>query len=136
MTAAEELAAGIGYTAPACDALGVPRASLYRWRRPGKVGVPTTMTPLAGVGDQVGHLSRRQRVVCDQSVDRLFPPLRWGPVALPGPRCGLRELWAVTDGPTMSTQAAASAARRIVGWVVFNIVSLPCPGPGQGNTTT
>jgi transposase InsO family protein len=35
MAAAEELAAGIGYTAPACDALGVPRASLYRWRRPG-----------------------------------------------------------------------------------------------------
>ncbi len=34
MAAAEELAAGIGYTAPACDALGVPRASLYRWRRP------------------------------------------------------------------------------------------------------
>jgi len=35
MAAAEELAAGIGYTAPACDALGVPRASLYRWRRAG-----------------------------------------------------------------------------------------------------
>jgi len=35
MAAAEELAAGIGYTAPACNALGVPRASLYRWRRPG-----------------------------------------------------------------------------------------------------
>jgi len=35
MLAAEELAAGIGYTAPACDALGVPRASLYRRRRPG-----------------------------------------------------------------------------------------------------
>jgi len=35
MAAAEELAAGIGYTAPACEALGVPRASLYRWRRPG-----------------------------------------------------------------------------------------------------
>ncbi len=35
MVAAEELAAGIGYTAPACDALGVPRASLYRRRRPG-----------------------------------------------------------------------------------------------------
>ena len=35
MAAAEELAAGIGYTAPACDALGVPRASLYRRRRPG-----------------------------------------------------------------------------------------------------
>jgi putative transposase len=34
MAAAEELAAGIGYTAPACDALGVPRASLYRRRRP------------------------------------------------------------------------------------------------------
>jgi putative transposase len=34
MAAAEELAAGIGYTAPACDALGVSRASLYRWRRP------------------------------------------------------------------------------------------------------
>jgi len=34
MAAAEELAAGIGYTAPACNALGVPRASLYRWRRP------------------------------------------------------------------------------------------------------
>ena len=34
MAAAEELAAGIGYTGPACDALGVPRASLYRWRRP------------------------------------------------------------------------------------------------------
>jgi len=35
MAAAEELTAGIGYTAPACEALGVPRASLYRWRRPG-----------------------------------------------------------------------------------------------------
>lgn len=35
MAAAEELAAGIGCTAPACDALGVPRASLYRRRRPG-----------------------------------------------------------------------------------------------------
>jgi len=35
MAAAEELATGIGYTAPACEALGVPRASLYRWRRPG-----------------------------------------------------------------------------------------------------
>ena len=34
MAAAEELAAGIGYTAPACEALGVPRASLYRWRQP------------------------------------------------------------------------------------------------------
>jgi putative transposase len=34
MAAAEELAAGIGYTAPACSALGVPRASLYRRRRP------------------------------------------------------------------------------------------------------
>ncbi len=34
MAATEELAAGIGYTAPACEALGVPRASLYRWRRP------------------------------------------------------------------------------------------------------
>jgi putative transposase len=34
MAAVEELAAGIGYTAPACDALGVPRASLYRRRRP------------------------------------------------------------------------------------------------------
>ena len=34
MVATEELAAGIGYTAPACVALGVPRASLYRWRRP------------------------------------------------------------------------------------------------------
>jgi transposase InsO family protein len=32
MAAAEKLATGIGYTAPACDALGVPRASLYRWR--------------------------------------------------------------------------------------------------------
>ena len=35
MAAVEELAAGIGYTAPACIALGVPRASLYRRRRPG-----------------------------------------------------------------------------------------------------
>jgi len=34
MTATEELAAGIGFTAPACAALGVPRASLYRRRRP------------------------------------------------------------------------------------------------------
>ncbi len=34
MAAAEKLATGIGYTAPACDALGVPRASLYRWRNP------------------------------------------------------------------------------------------------------
>jgi putative transposase len=34
MAAVEELAVGIGCTAPACDALGVPRASLYRWRRP------------------------------------------------------------------------------------------------------
>jgi len=35
MAAVEELAAGIGYTAPACVVLGVPRASLYRRRRPG-----------------------------------------------------------------------------------------------------
>ena len=35
MVAVEELAAGVGYTAPACDALGVPRASVYRWRHPG-----------------------------------------------------------------------------------------------------
>ena len=34
MNAAEELSAGLGATAPACDALGVPRASLYRRRRP------------------------------------------------------------------------------------------------------
>ncbi len=34
MAAAEELAAGLGSTAPACAALGVPRASLYRRRRP------------------------------------------------------------------------------------------------------
>ena len=34
MAATEELAAGIGFTAPACTALGVPRASLYRRRRP------------------------------------------------------------------------------------------------------
>lgn len=34
MVAAEELAAGIGSTVPACHALGVPRASLYRRRRP------------------------------------------------------------------------------------------------------
>ena len=34
MAATEELASGIGFTAPACRALGVPRASLYRRRRP------------------------------------------------------------------------------------------------------
>jgi len=34
MVATEELAAGIGFTAPACQALGVPRSSLYRRRRP------------------------------------------------------------------------------------------------------
>jgi len=34
MVTAEELAVGIGHTAPACDALGVPRASLYRRRHP------------------------------------------------------------------------------------------------------
>ncbi|MFQ5757620.1 MAG: IS3 family transposase [Acidiferrobacterales bacterium] len=32
MAAAEKLATGIGYTAPACDALGVSRATLYRSR--------------------------------------------------------------------------------------------------------
>ena len=34
MVAAEELAARVGSTAPACRALSVPRASLYRRRRP------------------------------------------------------------------------------------------------------
>jgi putative transposase len=34
MVAAEELASGVGKTAPACAALGVPRSSLYRRRHP------------------------------------------------------------------------------------------------------
>lgn len=45
MAAAEELTSGIGYTAPACAALGVPRASLYRWRRPGKPRTAPRPTP-------------------------------------------------------------------------------------------
>ncbi len=34
MAAAEELAGRIGQTAEACEALGVARSTLYRWRRP------------------------------------------------------------------------------------------------------
>ncbi len=43
MTAAGELALIVG-VAPACDALGVPRATLYRWRRP-RPEAPRRPTP-------------------------------------------------------------------------------------------
>ena len=46
MQAVEQVATSIG-TAPACDVLGVPRASLYRRRRPvaGPRPRPTPDTP-------------------------------------------------------------------------------------------
>ena len=46
MTAVEEAAVTLG-TAPACRASGVPRASLYRRRRPVEVMRPRTVPPRA-----------------------------------------------------------------------------------------
>ena len=46
MTAVEEAVAQIG-TAPACDVLGLPRASLYRGRRPAEVARPRPTPPRA-----------------------------------------------------------------------------------------
>ena len=46
MTAVEEAAVTLG-TAPACRASGVPRASLYRGRRPAPVGRPRPAPPRA-----------------------------------------------------------------------------------------
>ena len=46
MTAVEEAAVTLG-TAPACRASGVPRASLYRGRRPVAEGRPRPISPRA-----------------------------------------------------------------------------------------
>ena len=60
MVAAEKLAAGIGYTAPACVALSVPRASLYRRRRPEERRTTPRPKPCRALGS-----AERQAVLDD-----------------------------------------------------------------------
>lgn len=94
MVAAEELAAGIGYTAPACAALGVPRASLYRWRRPEIRRTFPRPTPHRALGP-----SERQAILDDLRspifVDR-SPAQVWATLIDKGVyRCSIRTMYRI-----------------------------------------
>ena len=94
MAAAEELTSGIGYTAPACAALGVPRASLYRWRRPGKPRTAPRPTPHRALApterqEVLDHL--RSPIFVDRSPAQVWAALLDNSVHL----CSIRTMYRI-----------------------------------------